>query len=256
MAAQVRVVAPLHPGLADLVAGGVALPLQQLELRGRDLVHVAEHLGREVAVRVVAQVRVGDADARELLGVLVEVVDRRRPLDVLAHDHRRDRVAAARLDPAQHLVDRDVHDPREPPQLVQARGPGHRQVGRVQLDRRAGDVDHERPAVHVEDLAARRLDADRANLVVERRLQVLRPGKHLQRPEPEEEDAEGEQRDRAEDPDPQRELRREAVRALDARVGRQEAVGARAMAARAGASQGAAPPSRPRPAGPVRGTTA
>jgi hypothetical protein len=115
MPAQVGVVACLDAGLADLVARGVALPLQLLELRGRDLVHVAEHLRSKVAVWVVADVGIRDADARELVGVFVEVVDRRGALDVLAHHHRRYRVVAARLDPAQHLVDRDVHDPREAP---------------------------------------------------------------------------------------------------------------------------------------------
>src|SRR5439155_15500746 len=114
----------------------------------------------------------------------------------------------------------------------------------------------QRETVAVEDLAALGLESDRANLVVERRLQVLRPREHLQRPEPEEQDPEGDQRDRAEDPDPQRELGREAVRPLDPGVGRQETVRPRAASACTGTSQGAAPPSRPPARSPTRGRAA
>ena len=160
-------------------------------------------------------------------GSLEQVVDRRVPLDRLADDDRRDRVVAAPLDPVQQRRDGDAQDLREPFQLVQARRPGLGQVGGEELDGRAGDVRHERPALAVEDLAARRLDPHRAELVVQRRPQVLRAREHLQRPEPEEEHAEDDERERPEDPDPQRELGREAVRPLDARVGRQEAVRAR-----------------------------
>ena len=74
-----------------------------------------------------------------------------------------------------------------------------------------------------------------AQLVVLRLLRYGRAGEHLQRPEPEEEDREDGERERAEDRDAQGELRGQAVRLLDARVGR---AGSRPPGA-AAASQGA-----------------
>ena len=61
-----------------------------------------------------------------------------------------------------------------------------------------------------------------AQLVVLRRVQVAVAGEHLERPEPEEEDGEDGERERAEHADAERELRREAVRLRDPRIGRQE----------------------------------
>src|SRR5258708_21472 len=62
-------------GLAEDVAGAIAELDARLQLLRRDLARVAEELGGERAVRVVAEVRLGDLDARELRLALVEVVD-------------------------------------------------------------------------------------------------------------------------------------------------------------------------------------
>ena len=69
--------------------------------------------------------------------------------------------------------------------------------------------------------AARR-SASRASWLFSRGDEVLVPGQHLQRPEPEEEDREHGEREEAEDPDAEDELRCQPVRSVDARVARQE----------------------------------
>ena len=61
-------------------------------------------------------------------------------------------------------------------------------------------------AVAVDDVAARRLDALLADLVVVRLGEVLVAGEHLQVPEPEEDDREERERDPAQDGDPPGEL--------------------------------------------------
>ena len=53
---EVRVERGLDAGLADAVAQQVALLAEPLQLRGRDLAHVAEHLGQQLLRRVRAQV--------------------------------------------------------------------------------------------------------------------------------------------------------------------------------------------------------
>ena len=246
LAAQVAVVGGLEAGLADRVAGLVAVPVQLLELPGRDLRDVAQELRGDRAVVVAPQERRHDADSRELPLVLLQIEDRRVAVDRLTHRHRRDRVVGAPLDVDEHLTHGDAQHVRELPQLGEPGRPGLRQVGRRELHGRPPDVRDERVAVAIEDLSTHRRNPDRAHLVVERRVEVLRPREHLQRPEPEEEDPEGDQGYGTEDPEPQRKLRREAVRPLDPRVGREEAVRAGTAVARAAASQGAAPPSRPR----------
>ena len=89
---------------------------------------------------------------------------------------------------------------------------------------RARVVVDEQTAVAVEDRPARRLEPDGAQLVVPRHAQVLVAGEDLQRPEPQEQRGEDEQDDTAEDRDPQRGLRRQAVRLFDSRIGRKETV--------------------------------
>ena len=179
LAAKVAVVGRLEPTLADRVAGLVAVLAQALQLGGGDLRDVAEQLRREGAVGVAAQEGRDDPDARELLLVLVDVVDRRVALDRLAHGHRRDRVVPAGLDLHEHLPYRHLQHLRELPQLGEPGRPRLGQVGRRELHGRPADVGDQRVAVAVEDLAALGRDADRADLVVERRVQVLRPREHL-----------------------------------------------------------------------------
>ncbi len=75
-AAQVLVVRLLDPVGADARALLDAAVAVLLELVGRDLARGAEELGGELVVRVVAQVALGDLDARELLAALADEVER------------------------------------------------------------------------------------------------------------------------------------------------------------------------------------
>ena len=203
-----------------------------LELLLRDLADVAEQLRGDRALRVVAQERARELDARELVPAFPDVVDDWL-VDADLDRDRRQRVALALGDPGQHLADRDVHDARKPLQLVLARAPRLRQVGRVELESRAGTVVDERHAVPVEDHAARRFDADRAQLVVLCDAEVLVACQDLERPQPQEERAEDDERDRAEDRDAERQLRRQTVRLLDPRIRREERAASQAGAPRA-----------------------
>ena len=157
--------------------------------------------------------------------MLVEVVDLRLPDGGLDRD-RGHRVRAVLVHLAGERARVHVEDLREPPDELVAALLGH--VPDPQLDRGAGDVRDDRAAVPVEDRAARRLHPDEAELVVLRGVQVLVSRQHLQRPEAEEEQAEGDEGDRAEDADAQRQGRGEAVRLANSRVGREEALGGRA----------------------------
>ncbi len=248
-AAQVLVERRFDSGLADLVPGAIPVVPLRLQLLRRDLAYVAEHVRGHRLVLVAAQVRAGDAHSPELGLVLREVVDLRLVHGGLDGD-RRQRVALRLLDLADEPAERHVQDLREPPEHPVA--PLLRQVADPDLDGGSRDVGDDRVAVSVEDRAARRLDADRPDLVVLGRGEVGVAGEHLQRPEPEEEEAEDAERERAEDAHPKRELRRQTVRLVRLRVGRQEAARGRAALVDR-ASQGAAPPARARPGRSGRG---
>src|SRR5918996_1213501 len=72
-APQPLVVGELDPGLADEVAGLVAPEALLLELVGRDLAHVAEHVGGGRPGRVLAQGQHLGGDPGEPVGVLGQV---------------------------------------------------------------------------------------------------------------------------------------------------------------------------------------
>ena len=80
---------------------------------------------------------------------------------------------------------------------------------REDLHHRRGAGLDQRPAVAVDDVAARRLDLDLAHAVLAGLADVLVAGQHLQEPEPEEDDREEHERDAAEHGDAHRELRRD-----------------------------------------------
>ena len=214
-----------------------------------DQSNVTEHLCGERLIRVVAQVRGSEVDAREIACAFLQVHGL-FPVDRLLDDYRRRRVAAALLQLADHLRDRHVDDLREALQLFQSRGPLLGEIGRPELNRGCRAIVDDRPALAVEHRPSRGLERDRAELVVHRGVQILRPGEHLQRPEPEEEDAEDRDRDAAQNRDPQRDLRGQPERL--GHSGRRWHEGARPRAVRggapappgadAGASQAAAPP--------------
>jgi hypothetical protein len=96
---------------------------------------------------------------------------------------------------------------------------------RPDLDERPGRVRDQDVAVSVDDRAARRLQPERADLIVAGILEVALTGDDLKRPEAEEERAEDRDRDDPENRDADGRLRRDAVRLLDPRVGREEAGG-------------------------------
>ena len=169
--------------------------------------------------------------------MLVEVVhDLGRDRD-LQRD-RRQRVVLVRPDLLAELPERDVEDLRELADLgVAARA--SRQAGRPDDDRRRRDVADDHAAVPVDDRPPGRLDGVAPQLVLDRRGAVLVGREDLQRPEPEEEDAERDERDAAEDGHAHRHPRCEEVRLLDLGIRREEA---RQLARRA--SQRRSPPGR------------
>ena len=178
--------------------------------------------------------------------MLLEVVDL-----VVVHGRldrdRRERVDGVLVDLAGEALRRHVEHGREAldhpvaPLLL-------RHVADPELDRRAGHVPDDHLALAIEDRAARRLDPDRAQLVVLGRVEVARAREHLQRPEPEEQQREDGDRDDPEHADPDREPRRQPVRGADARIGRKEAGRRVAPLAVRRVRQGARPPAPARPA--------
>ncbi len=223
LAAQVGVVRALDTGLADLVAGRIPVLPQLLQLVGRDLADVAEHVGEQGLRVVLAQVGEARVHARELAAVLRQVVELRlvyRDLD----GHRGQRVVLPLLELGEDPGERHVDDPGE---LLHLRvATLLRQIGRPHLDGGRADVRDEHAALAVDDRAARRLAADGAELVVQRRVLVPRAGEDLERPQAEEEHGEDRERDRGEDRHPKRHPRVEEVGLFDAGVARKEAAGA------------------------------
>src|SRR5207247_1981115 len=114
---------------------------------------------------------------------------------------------------------------------------------RPDVDARAERVLDEDAAVAVEYEPALRVDRERTHAVVVCLRQILVAREHLEGPEPQEEHREHRQRDEAEHGDAQGELRRQAVRLLDARIARQETAAARLLLP---ATQGGAPRTRGR----------
>ena len=218
-------------------------------LRRRNQADSAERLCGQRLVRIVAEVGGREIDAREADGALPQVVGLLSVYGLL-DDYRSRRIAAALLELRDHLPDRHVDDLREAPQLVQPRGPFLRKIGRPELDGRGRAIVHDRPALPVEHRPSRSLERNRAELIVDGRVQVLRPGENLQRPEPEEEHAEDSDRDAAQNRDPQRDLRCQPERLGDTWRRRHERSRTRAVRGRSpspprpdlGASQAAAPP--------------
>ncbi len=136
--------------------------------------------------------------------------------------HRRQRIVLVRANLPAESPEGGVEDLGQLPHFrVAARAQW--QVGRPEHDRRRDHVTNERAAVAVDDRAARSLDAVEAKLVLERGCLVLLRRKDLERPQPEEEDAERDQCDATEDGNPHRHARCQQIRLLDLRVGREEA---------------------------------
>ena len=138
-----------------------------------------------------------------------------------------------------------------------------RQPGASTCTAIAGRVRDDHVAVAVEDLAPRRGHVDRAHAVLRRRRDVLVGVQHLQRPQPEEQDAQQHRRDHAERRRPERERHRvgrglgsrrrslQIHRRACGRVGR-AAAGAAAGSGRAGSSAGSRARSGARPGSRAR----
>jgi hypothetical protein len=232
-AAQEAVVDRLDSGLADDVARGVALLRARLELLLRDLADIAEDLRGDRAVVVATPIGLRDLHAGKL-GLVLHQVRGLAIADVRVDQDRRQRVTLrARVHfPAHVLLS-------EPEQAGEALEHPHACVGgnvferrRPDLHDRAGCVRHEHGPVPVDDRAPGRLEAETADLVVLGVLEVALAGDDLERPQAEEERAEDGDDEDAEDGDAKRELRRDAIRLLDARVRRQEPRQARAGGSR------------------------
>ena len=242
LSAEVRVVGSLDPGLADPVAGGESPRLSLGQLLGRDLGLVAEDLRCDRSLLVPAQVGLGDLHSGKL-GLVLEQEGRPAIAHVGADGHRCQRIVGELLgDLGAHDLRAQAEDAGEAEEHRVPAGVGHvLERRRPHLDERSGHVGDEHVAVPVDDRAALRLEAEAADLVVLRVREVLVARDHLQRPEPEEERAEDDDGEHAEDPQAHRHLGREAVRLLDARVGREEAWAAGRL------------PGRPRQRGSPRG---
>ncbi len=224
--AQPLVVGELQAVVADDVARRVALEVLQLELLGRDLAEVAEHLRRHVALRVRAQRLVLDLDPRELQGALLEVGHHLAADVVLEHDQveagdlplghllpgqeaapRAVRVLLQRariqvvLDALAQLPRLHVEDGDERRKLLVERLLGH--VHQADADGLAGAVADDRLALAVHDVAARRDDLDRAETVVVGLRDELLAAQDLQEPQAEEDDAEQHHGDADDDGDAQ-----------------------------------------------------
>jgi hypothetical protein len=222
-AAKVRVVSGLDAGLPNPVARRVALVDSVLELLLRDLADVAEDLGGNPALVVAPQRHLADLDAREVVLVLEEVIDLRVGNVRLDRD-RCEKVVLPCLEVALHLPVPEAEELRHAAErLLPLLGAQPVERSRPKLRDGARDVRHEHLPVPVEDRAARRRSPEGPDLVVARFVEVLLAGDDLERPEPEEQDAEDGDREDSEDRNPQGQLRREAVGLLDPGIGREEA---------------------------------
>ena len=196
-----------------------------LDLLRGDRSDMAEQLRGQRSAWVAAQVRPLDRQSRELTDPLPQVHDD-VPRDSFGKRDRLERVGPALF--PEGLLELGDGNAEHAAQLPEdPRATPARQACRPDPDDLGEPVANDLPPPVVEDRPSRRLDPERPQLVVLRRREVPLPGEHLQRPEPEEEDGEGEQHHGAEDAEPKRDLRRHPVRALHAGIAGHEARAAR-----------------------------
>ena len=244
--AQVAVVDALDSALADAIARAVVAASIRLllQLLRRDLADMTKDVRAERQVRIVPERGRVDVDAPVLVLVLEDVRGLRAVHAAFDRD-RRQRIGRVPPQQPDDRPRRHVEDAGEAAELSQLARPRLRQVLRPDTDDGAGHVRHEWTAALVDDRPSRRLDPNRADLVVLGLGQVVRPGQHLQRPEPKQEHREDGEREQPEDADAQGELGREAVRDLDVLVRREELRSPQPPQRRpcsGGATQSGAPP--------------
>src|SRR5207237_10502620 len=113
----------------------VALAPVRLQLGLRDLADVAEHVRGERLVRVLAQVALGEADAREVELVLSQIAHL-VVVDAAPDDHRREWIAGVLANAPVDLLEVDTRDRGEMLELVESGVLILREVGRRELDAR------------------------------------------------------------------------------------------------------------------------
>ncbi len=204
LAAEEGVVGVLDSVLSDFVAGLEGLVLGFLELFFVDLADLAEDVGGQGPIRVVADEDPLHRDPREEMLVLLHVVDE-VVANVLPQSHR----GAGRghhpfvdrlLDP----VGRRVGEFGELGELGLPSLQLGRQLVGVDLDREAGAIVDQNLAIAIEDRPARRADPELTGPVVPRLGEVFLPVQDLEEPEAKEEDDEEGEGDAAEQSQPHR----------------------------------------------------
>jgi hypothetical protein len=178
-AAEPLVIGQLDPGLADDVAGRVPAEPPVLQLLGRDLADVAEHVGGGRPGRVLAQGQHLGGDPGEAVGVLGQVEEPAGG-DVLGHrDATQGRPGV-------------VGDPRLQPgpggaeqagQAAQDLAAAVAEQRRLDRDRPGGPVADHHPPAGVQDPASRRLDHHLADPVPLGQVAVALAGQHLEVPQ-------------------------------------------------------------------------
>ena len=199
----------LDPALAHGLVPRVAAAPVVVDLVRADLPHLAQDVGREVALRIGAQVRVLQPDPRELPAPLGEVVVELRG-DVLGQDHGLQRAAVAGVDLLDQLAQGQVELGGQPREHLLAPRAG--QVAGVHDHVLPRPVRHQHVAVAIEDVAARGLGDDRAQAVALGRRRVVLPADDLEEPQAHQQQAEQAHRDGAEDGDAHGRARRELGR--------------------------------------------
>jgi hypothetical protein len=191
--AQEAVVAVLHTGLADDVAGSDAAIGGPLQLTWAHLPDDPEDVSGEGAGLVAADVGALDADAGEPLLVL-EQVEEQAAVDALLQNDRIARVLRSGADPLADLPLGEPQEVTEPSQLGAALISIARQIGGAQLEGHHRAIGDQELAVAVENLAAGRVHPHVEDAVVLGERAVVLAVQHLQGPEPEQD-----RRDRGDD---------------------------------------------------------
>ena len=205
-AVQVLLPAALDPVAADELGRVVALLLQLGHLRRAGLVHVADQVGGQLPVRVVAVRLVVDLDgAAQLEARLRHQAGAIAPLILEHHDR------AARAPPARHrqaLVEAGGLVVGQAEELDKASP--HRRVepARHHIDVEGRPVVGQRQPVAVQDLAAHRRQEALVDHIGARRLEVLLAARDLQLPQPADKDGEQKRHDSQHPRHPPRQLRR------------------------------------------------
>ena len=183
------------------VLGEPVVELRILVLLALDLAEVAEHVGGELGIVVLARPRVRahagrhDADAGELVGMLLQVV-RHALGDELGDRLRLVVVVPLVLQGPRDRLHADVEQVGQVEQhLLRVRA----ELVLADADLQAHPILDELPALRVLDRAPKRVRLGDLHAVVQRRSAVLRDGQHLEEPQPRREGREHEHHEQRDD---------------------------------------------------------